>query len=68
MFDIKVTKFTGKTRNKNIPNPAGSQLVVVRARRPVYVTHAVEVGAVAGVDNDIIELGGLGLNESRTRS
>jgi hypothetical protein len=32
-------------------------LVVVGARRPVLVTHAFEVGAVAGVDNDIIELG-----------
>jgi hypothetical protein len=44
-------------RNKNIPNPADFQTVVVRARRPVLVTHAIEVGAVVGVDNDIIELG-----------
>ena len=46
-------------QNKNIPNPANSQLVVrvIRARRLVLVTHTVEVGAVAGVDNDIIELG-----------
>ena len=44
-------------QNKNIPNPANSQLVVIRARRLVLVTHAIEVGAVAGVYNDIFELG-----------
>ena len=47
----------GKTRNKTIPNAADFQFVVERARRPVYVTHTVEVDAVVGVDNDIIELG-----------
>ena len=32
-------------------------MVVVGVRRPVLVMHAVEVGAVACVDNNIIELG-----------
>jgi hypothetical protein len=44
-------------RNENILKRADFQFVDVRASRPVLVTHAFEVGAVFGVDNDIIEVG-----------